>query len=248
MAKKKRTPPAKTAARPAKPAKNPPEKKPSPKKKPAQKRRPRSRGKARNKKSEGLNAATAVEKASGITIEGSDVVRHNDPPEEFKTGPTVSLLDGTESSISREAAIIEEILRHESWQIPPNAFIHIPHKLTQISMNAKPDPKNPNVMKAGTGDWSTNPQLTAMRILERLHHNNLQKLVAVKPAELRVLHEQSTVVTTEDQRFAVLAAIASELDRRQSRRKIPDQQDSNSVEPFGSRRKKQRGTKTSDES
>lgn len=117
------------------------------------------------------------------------------------------------------------MLDHDEWQIPSIAFEALPNRAVQISLNlgdVRDDAGNvveSNVPDAG--NWSTNAQLTAIRIVEKFHAHNLKKLTALKPNEVRVLNEQPTIVTVEDQRLTAIAAIVAELSRRQSGGTIP---------------------------
>lgn len=188
------------------------------------KRRPRSRGKSRNTKTATKHAVNQVEATANGTEQPSNP--EVPIPESYRPGPSVSLLDGTDS-INRERQVIQKMLDHDEWQIPGVAFEMLPTRLVQMALNMgdlkdkKGNVIEENVPDAGT--WSTNQQLTAMRILERFHAHNLKKLTALKPSEVRVLNEQPTTVTVEDQRLAAIAAITAELSRRQSGGKISGQ-------------------------
>ena len=114
----------------------------SKKEEPTKKRRPRSRGKGRNKKTAVAHATNAATKASGSKRKvksktPQDPNSQNEPPETFAPGPSISILDGTDS-INRERAIINKMLDHDEWEIPKQAFQLIPQKLNHIGMNAGP--------------------------------------------------------------------------------------------------------------
>jgi hypothetical protein len=211
MAKRKSTPKKKASSLPSATRKKKAVKKTPVKKK----RRSRSRGAKRNKKTAGVHAANKLESIATGEPQSSEV----QPPEDYAPGPSVSILDGSEN-INRERQVIEAMLDHPEWVVPPLAYTHLPHKLTRIGLNMG-DLKDDegNVIRENVeeqGNWSTNQQLTAITMLCRMTEANLRKLQALKPSEVRVLNEQPTIVTVEDQRVAVLAAIAAEVRRRQS--------------------------------
>ncbi len=206
-----------------------PAKRKTTKRKTTQKKKPRkrSRGAKRNAKTQTDHAANAVVDASeGRKHDTAVDPTRQEVPESYRPGPSVQVFDGT-APAHRDREVILKMLDHPEWTIPTFAFEALPNRLVKMALNigvVRDDAGNvieDNVPDAG--NYSTNQQLTAIRMLKELNEQNLKKLTALKPAEVRVLNENQTVVTIDDQRLAALEAINAELRRRESGGTIPNQ-------------------------
>lgn len=134
------------------------------------------------------------------------VDKENSIPEQPGVGGRKPVIES-----AADLRMIAKLMKSGIWEVPDQMYQFLPAELASMALNLKRGPDG----KTTPADHTPRTRLMASRLLKDMVGQNTDVILKLLPEE-HVHHHEQTPVTAEQQRTALLRAVAAERSKREA--------------------------------